>query len=193
MGTNLYSASGDINNNYNQFGTKIDYYLTQHDNLNFRYSFFQSSDVNPLSPQGASVPGFPVGKDQRAQNFVAQETHTFTPALVGVLRFSFLRNKFLFGQSEVHTTPESLGFQYSPSLPVAEGPPFIQISGYTNIGNPITGPRNTYENLYNYLRIDELGHAAASVQVRRRISASADQCHCRASPPMASLCSHRSR
>ena len=150
VGNNLYSASGEINNDYNQFGIKVDDYLTQHDNLNFRYSFYQSSDVNPLSPQGASVPGFPVGEGQRAQNFVAQETHLFTPNLVGVLRFSFLRNKFLYGQSEVHTTPESLGFQYSSSLPVAEGPPFIQISGYTNIGNPITGPRNTYENLFDY-------------------------------------------
>jgi outer membrane receptor protein involved in Fe transport len=149
VGTNLYSASGAINNNSNQFGIKIDDYATQNDNLNFRYSFYQSADVNPLSPQGASVPGFPVGEDQRAQNFVAQETHAFTPTLVGVLRFSFLRNKFLYGQSEVHTSPESLGFQYSPSLAVAEGPPFIQISGYTDIGNPITGPRNTYENLYN--------------------------------------------
>ena len=149
VGTNLYSASGVINNDYNQFGIKVDDYLTQKDNLNFRYSFYQSSDLNPLSPQGASVPGFPVGQGQRAQNFVAQETHTFTPTLVGVLRFSFLRNKLLYGQSEVHTPPSSLGFQYSPSLPAAEGPPFIQISGYTNIGNPITGPRNTYENLYN--------------------------------------------
>jgi hypothetical protein len=149
VGTNLYSASGVINNNSNQFGIKIDDYATQKDNLNFRYSFYQSSDINPLSPQGASVPGFPVGEDQRAQNFVAQETHTFTPTLVGVLRFSFLRNKFLYSQSQVHTSPESLGFQYSPSLAVSEGPPFIQISGYTDIGNPITGPRNTYENLYN--------------------------------------------
>ena len=149
VGNNLYSASGNINNDSDQFGIKIDDYLTPHDNLNFRYSFYQSSDVNPLSPQGASVPGFPVGEDQRAQNFVAQETHTFTSALVGVLRFSFLRNKFLYGQSEVHTSPESLGFQYSPSLELAEGPPFIQISGYTDIGNPITGPRNSYENLYN--------------------------------------------
>jgi Carboxypeptidase regulatory-like domain/TonB dependent receptor len=150
VGTNTYSASGVINNDYNQFGAKIDYYLTQNDNLNFRYSFYQSSDLNPLSPQGASVPGFPVASDQRAQNFVAQETHTFTPTLVGVLRFSFLRNKLLYSQSQVHTPPEDLGFQYSPSLAVAEGPPFIQISGYTNIGNPITGPRNTYENLYNF-------------------------------------------
>jgi outer membrane receptor protein involved in Fe transport len=150
VGTNLYSASGEINNNYNQFGVKIDDYLTSRDNLNFRYSFYQSSDLNPLSPQGASVPGFPVGSDQRAQNFVAQETHTFTPTLVGVFRFSFLRNKLLDSQSQVHTPPSSLGFQYSSSLPIAEGPPFIQISGYTNIGNPITGPRNTYENLYNF-------------------------------------------
>ncbi len=149
VGTNLYSASGVISNDNDQFGIKVDDYLTQHDSLNFRYSFFQSSDINPLSPQGASVPGFPVGQGQRAQNFVAQETHTFTPALVGVLRFSFLRDKLLYGQSEVHTSPQSLGFQYSPSLAVAEGPPFIQISGYTDIGNPITGPRNTYENLYN--------------------------------------------
>jgi len=63
-GTNLYSASGVINNDSDQFGIKVDDYLTPQDNLNFRYSFYQSSDVNPLSPQGASVPGFPVGEDQ---------------------------------------------------------------------------------------------------------------------------------
>lgn len=150
VGTNLYSASGVINNDYNQFGIKIDDYLTAKDSLNVRYSYFQMSTLDPLSPQGASVPGFPVGQDQLAQNVVAQETHTFSPNVVSVLRFSFLRNKYLYSQSQVHTSPESLGFQYSPSLPIAQGPPFIQVSGYTNIGNPITGPRNTYENVYNF-------------------------------------------
>ena len=150
VGTNLYPATGVIDNDTNQFGIKIDHYLTSRDNLNFRYSFDQLSGLNPLSPQGASVPGFPVGDDQRAQNFVAEETHTFSPTLIGVLRFSFLRNKLLYGQSEVDTPPSSWGFQYSSSLPLAQGPPFIQISGYTDIGNPITGPRNTYENLFDY-------------------------------------------
>ena len=42
VGTNLFSATGVINNNYNQFGIKVDDYLTPHDNLNFRYMFFQS-------------------------------------------------------------------------------------------------------------------------------------------------------
>ena len=89
------------------------------------------------------MPGFPVGQDQRAQNFVAQETHTFSPSMIGVFRFSYLRNKFLFGEHINNTTPASLGFQYTPSLEAAVGPPSIQVSGYTTIGNPITGPRDT--------------------------------------------------
>ena len=30
------------------------------------------------------------------------------------------------------------------------GPPSIQVTGYTTIGNPITGPRNTFENAFDY-------------------------------------------
>ena len=49
-----------------------------------------------------------------------------------------------------HTSLDSLGFGYQPSLDVATGPPFIQVNGYTTIGDPITGPRNTYENAFDY-------------------------------------------
>ena len=45
--------------------------------------------------------------------------------------------------------PSSLGFKYTPSLEIAAGPPFIQVNGYTEVGDPITGPRNTYENVYD--------------------------------------------
>jgi len=129
-GTNLFSTTQTLSNDSDQFGIKVDHYL--------------------LSPGGASVPGFPVGEDQRAQNFVAQETHTFSPALIAVARFSFLRNKFLFGEHEDHQTPASLGFQYTPSLDIATGPPFIQVNGYSTVGDPITGPRNTYEDVFDY-------------------------------------------
>jgi hypothetical protein len=149
-GTNLFSTTQILSNNTDQFGVKVDHYLNPRDTLSFRYMFNQLSQVDPLSPGGASVPGFPVGENQRAQNFVAQETHTFSPALIAVARFSFLRNKFLFGQHENHQPPSSFGFQYEPSLDVAAGPPFIQVNGYTLIGDPITGPRNTYENVFDY-------------------------------------------
>src|ERR1700755_3005280 len=120
-GTNLFSTTQILTNNTDQFGIKVDHYLTPRDMLNFNYMFNQLSQVDPLSPGGASVPGFPVGEDQRAQDFVAQETHTFSTTLIGVARFSFLRNKFLFGEHENHQSPSSLGFQYTPSLHIAAG------------------------------------------------------------------------
>ncbi|HEY6446897.1 MAG TPA: carboxypeptidase regulatory-like domain-containing protein [Acidobacteriaceae bacterium] len=149
-GTNLFSTTQTLSNSSDQFGIKVDHYLDPRDTLTFRYMFNQLSQVDPLSPGGASVPGFPVGEDQRAQNFVAQETHTYSSDLIAVARFSFLRNKFLFGEHEDHQTPASLGFQYTPSLGIATGPPFIQVNGYSTVGDPITGPRNTYEDVFDY-------------------------------------------
>ncbi len=149
-GTNLFSTTQTLRNDTDQFGTKVDHYLAPHDTLSFRYMFNQLSQFDPLSPGGASVPGFPVGEDQRAQNFVADETHTFSPTLIAIGRFSFLRNKFLFGEHEDHEPPSDFGFQYTPSLDIASGPPFIQVNGYSTVGDPITGPRNTYEDVFDY-------------------------------------------
>ena len=98
---------------------------------------------------GANVPGFPVGEYDRAQNFVAQETHVFSPTIIGVARFSYLRNKFLLDQHLNHESPSDLGFQYDPTLPSAAGPPFIQVGGYASVGDPITGPRNTFQNTFD--------------------------------------------
>jgi Carboxypeptidase regulatory-like domain len=146
----VYTSTQVNHEDSNQFGLRFDHYLRPTDALNFRYSFLDSSQFNPIPTSGASVPGFPVGQEQRAQNFVAQETHTFSNTMIGVFRFSYLRNKFLYGERTNHTTPASLGFNFDPSLNVAIGPPFIQVNGYTTIGDPITGPRNTFENALDY-------------------------------------------
>jgi hypothetical protein len=66
------------------------------------------------------------------------------------LRFSFLRNKFLFGERPNHTSRASLGFEYQPSLDAAIGPPHIIVSSYTVVGATITGPRRTYEDAFDY-------------------------------------------
>jgi Carboxypeptidase regulatory-like domain/TonB dependent receptor len=145
-----YVATQMFTSNMDQFGVRVDHYLTQRDTLNFRYSFGQVNQIDPLSTAGANVPGFPVGENGRDQNFVAQETHTFSPTLVGILRASYLRNKFLLGNNINHTEPASLGFQYTPTLEQSIGPPFIQVGGYASIGDPITGPRNTYQNTYDF-------------------------------------------
>ena len=146
VGPATFVSTQTKSTNNDQFGTRLDHYLTARDTLNFRYIFSEGNILDPLSTSGANVPGFPVGEEHRAQNFVATETHTFSPSLVGLARVSFLRNRFLFDEHVNHTTPASLGFQYAPSLDLSIGPPFIQVAGVASVGDPITGPRNTYDS-----------------------------------------------
>ena len=148
-GTNGFIATQTLSENNDQFGVRMDHYLSHADTLNFRYMFSTGPTTDPLSPVGANVPGFPVGEYDRAQNFVAQETHIFSPTTIGVARFSYLRNTFLLDEHLNHESPSDLGFQYAPTLPSAAGPPFIQIGGYASVGDPLTGPRNTYQNTFD--------------------------------------------
>jgi hypothetical protein len=149
LGLNTFTTTQTLSETNDQFGMRIDHYLTPADTLNFRYMFSAGPTTNPLSPAGANVPGFPVDEDDRAQNFVAQETHTFSPAVIAVARFSYLRNKFLFDEHVNDESPTDLGFQYQPSLASADGPPFIQVGGYASVGDPITGPRDTFQNTFD--------------------------------------------
>jgi len=148
-GTNGFIATQTLSENNDQFGVRMDHYLSHADTLNFRYMYSSGPTTDPLSPVGANVPGFPVGEYDRAQNFVAQETHIFSPRIIGVARFSYLRNAFLLDEHLNHESPSDLGFQYAPTLPSAAGPPFIQVGGYASVGDPITGPRNTYQNTFD--------------------------------------------
>jgi hypothetical protein len=145
---NLYNTSQVLRDDEDQFGVRIDHYLSPRDTLMFRYMFLDGTRFDPLSPSGAGVPGFPVGEDHRTQNVLVQLTHSFTPSMVWITRLTFLRNKFLYDEHLNHTSPASLGFEYPSTLDVATGPPFIQFAGggYASIGDPITGPRDTIEN-----------------------------------------------
>jgi outer membrane receptor protein involved in Fe transport len=149
VGENGFIATQTLIENNDQFGVRLDRYLSPADTLNFRSMYSSGPTTDPLSPVGANVPGFPVGEYDRAQNFVAQETHIFSPTTIGVARFSFLRNRFLLDQHLNHESPSDLGFQYDPTLPTAAGPPFIQVGGYASVGDPITGPRNTFQNTFD--------------------------------------------
>jgi len=148
-GTNGFISTQTLSQNNDQFGVRLDHYLSPADTLNFRYMYSGGPTTDPLSPVGANVPGFPVGEEDRAQNFVAQETHIFSPTTIGVARFSYLRNKFLLDEHLNHESPSALGFQYAPTLAAAAGPPFIQVGGYASVGDPITGPRNTFQNTFD--------------------------------------------
>ena len=148
VGRNLFTSTEVLENNTNQFGGRIDHRLSASDEIFVRYLFSQSEVFNPLSINGADVPGFPVADDIRSQNVMVSNTHTLSPTLVNYSRFAYFRNRFDFDQRFNHTLPSSLGFNIQPTFDEAVGPPFIQVSGIASVGNPITGPRLTVQNSY---------------------------------------------
>lgn len=148
-GPNAYGTTQEVQNTADQFGLRLDHYISARDTLTFHYLFNNGSQVDPLSIAGANVPGFPVDENFRSQSAALEETHSFTPSVLNVARFSFLRNKFLFGEATNHTPLSAVGFQYAPTLASQVGLPFVEVGGYASIGNPITGPALDYQNTYS--------------------------------------------
>lgn len=148
-GVNQFVTTQTLQNDGDQFGVRIDHYLSPRDSVFVRYMFSRGSEVDPLSIEGANVPGFPVGESYGAQNAAARETHPFSSTLVNVVEFSYLRNRLFFDEALNHTPLSSLGFQYAPTLGIQAGPPFIEVEGYASVGNPITDPNDATQNTFS--------------------------------------------
>jgi hypothetical protein len=144
----LYSATVMGSNDYDQGGIRLDHYFSEGDRLFLRYATSSTGEIDPLPIAGAGVPGFPVHDQITTNSVTASETHVFSPSTLNTLRVAFFRNEFIFGQSLNHTPPSDLGFDYQPTLGLAAGPPYMIVSGYASLGNPITGPSDTYQNTY---------------------------------------------
>ncbi len=145
---NLYSSTLLSDNNYNQGGARLDHYFGGGDQLFIRYAISSQHVLDPLPINGSSVPGFPVTDNIDTQSATASFVHLFSPQTISTSRVAFFRNIFDEGAAQNHTPASSLGFSYSPTLPSELGLPYLIISGYTNVGNPITGPQNTTQNDY---------------------------------------------
>ena len=144
----LYAATVMGTSNYDQGGFRLDHNFSAGDQLFLRYATSSTSELDPLPIAGAGVPGFPVGDSIRTHSVTVSETHVFSPGALQTFRAAFFRNEFIFGQRLNSTPPSALGFQYQPTLGLAAGPPYLIVSGYASVGDPITGPQNTYQNNY---------------------------------------------
>ena len=148
IGTNVFESTQLGSTNYDQGGFRLDHYFGPSDQLFARYSTSSLHQFDPLPIAGAGVPGFPVVDDIRTYSGTASWVHLISPQIVQTAQVSFLRNVFVNGQATNHTPGSDLGFQYQPTLSLNDGAPFLIVSGYASLGNPITGPQNTYQNDY---------------------------------------------
>ncbi len=148
IGPSLYSSTQLLTNNYDQGGFRLDHYFGNSDQIFARYATSSLHEFDPLPINGSGVPGFPVTDDITTNSATLSYVHLFSPSLVQTARIAFFRNVFLEGATTNHTPASDLGFTYQPTLPSQLGNPYLIISGYADIGNPITGPQNTYQNDY---------------------------------------------
>ncbi len=148
LSASLFSSTQLLTDNYDQGGFRLDHYFSNSDQIFARYATSSLGTLDPLPSNGSNVPGFPVGNDIKTQSFTVSAVHLFSPRTVQTIRAAFFRNVFFYGEAQNHTPASSLGFQYQPTLSSALGSPYLIVSGYASVGNPITGPQNTYQNDY---------------------------------------------
>jgi hypothetical protein len=148
-GGNVFETTQLGSTNYDQGGFRLDHYVSEKDQLFLRYSSSSLNQLDPLPIAGAGVPGFPVIDDITTNSAALSWVHMISPQTIQTVRASFLRNVFLNGQAVNHTPGSSLGFDYQPTLGLNDGVPYLIVSGYASLGNPITGPQNTYQNDYS--------------------------------------------
>ena len=144
----LYRETVLIRNVANQSGGRVDFNLPRGSQLFARYAYSGGHNINPVSVRGTDVPGFPTRDDYSTHHATVSDTRILSPALTNTVRGSFLRHEFFFDRRLNRTPPSALGFGYSSSNEIGQGPPFFNISGYSPIGGAITGPRNSTQHTF---------------------------------------------
>jgi hypothetical protein len=122
-------------------------------------TFFNEDQIftDPFAFGGGTVPGFGTSGVLRFTNLVASDFHTFSPQTVNEFRFSWHQRDTLSVVPLNRTSPADLGIQgVVPDDPNAAGPPRVDISGFTSIGNTIQGPQGRDDNTHQF--VDNLSH-----------------------------------
>jgi len=148
QGDILFSAPKDsLNRDQGLF--KIDHRFSNANNFSASYFTERSTDNNPFSFQGPTIPGFGELDFLTFHNVALHDTHTFSPSLVNEAVAAFHRRDTATFPAD-HATPASLGFSgIIPDDPAGAGPPFVLINSI-NIGNTYQGPQTRRDNTWQY-------------------------------------------
>lgn len=114
--------------------------------------FFYSRDLthSPFSPNGANVPGWGSDTRDRITMFVLSDTHTFTPHLLNVARFGFMRfDGLLSVESPVTTASVGMDSPTGVVAPTASAPG-LTIDGLFTIGDAGTPRQWQVTNSFVY-------------------------------------------
>ncbi|HEX8712493.1 MAG TPA: carboxypeptidase regulatory-like domain-containing protein [Terracidiphilus sp.] len=119
---------------------RLDYHISSNDSI-YGVGIFQSSPAsNTLPFGGANLPGFRMVNAEHYKLFSAQETHTFNPTTLNVLRAGYYRLNYAAVEPAKPVAPSTYGFNINPQSS-SSGLPNIDLTGLFTIGFSYEGPQ----------------------------------------------------
>lgn len=146
----IHTATVVTENESDQAGGRLDWRISDSDQISGRYSFSRGHNINPISIRGSDLPGFPVRDDLTTNSAVINHTHLFSPNMVNSARGAFFRHLFLFDQRLNHMSPRDFGFNYDSSAALGQSAPYFNVNGYSPVGGAIVGPRNSAQTSWEF-------------------------------------------
>jgi hypothetical protein len=118
LGESIFSSPAKYREN--QFSVNLDHKITGENQLSARFFTSLATTQEPFTPFAATVPGWGTNQTERNDMFVASDSHVFSPNLVNLARFGFMRFNGL--QSGVNPiTAADVGMQVPGGLPEIAG------------------------------------------------------------------------
>lgn len=153
---NNYQANVNATANTFQLGARVDYNMSNRDQMFVRHSY-TNFHLGPPTPLGYPLDGGGVGTQHSANvnnNLAFSETHAFTPKLLNEFRFGYTRSNQTVKQLAYRTTDiaAQLGLGGIPSGGIVGGGlPTTSVTGMQGFGTGQTEPQFKGQNNYQYL------------------------------------------
>ena len=148
---NNYTSSPIWQNNTNSFDGRVDRIFNEHDQLFLRYSFSHLVRNQPGPFPGIADGGISgrANLDDRNQNAVIGETHSFSSSVVNEFRAGFNRSVALFTQpySNELGIPAQYGIQGVPQYAGNGGLPLLNVGSLSHFGSYFFMPSLKYSTV----------------------------------------------
>ncbi len=148
-----YISSPIARDRVNHFDARLDHTFSPTSEFALRYSCADRSFFEPFAGSGfARIPGFGNDVSRRAQNVMASETHSFSPALLNEFRVGF--NRVAFGvmqQGSDVNLNRQVGLPDTWSNSRDTGLTFISMPGFSPLGQEYNSPQHSVTNTYQII------------------------------------------
>jgi hypothetical protein len=165
IGESTFSAPAKYRED--QFTVSLDQALSAKNALAGRFFYSHAPTTEPFSPFGANVPGWGTGELDQNTMFVLSDTHAFSPAVVNVARFGFMRFDGIASITQP-ITAAALGMATPGDLPEIPG---LSVNGLFTIGT--AGQPFYWQNTNTFVWQDTVSYTRgrqsmrAGVEVKR--------------------------